>query len=219
VVYVTIDDLVLKRDSIFIDMSVFGLYPGDAREVMRILTQVFSRITFDYSKVTGRLNTLGYYFGMLAREKVHIASIPENTYILLDYPSLGEALRHAVERGERIVDLFVDTGSPLKNIYIVVKGITSYRFTKARGYDIFGRGYPSGEEIIIHVDFAIGLPDCLFKPCTGDLLKRVEVFMRDGELHIEPNPGMKRHMKALIREAIKMTTTHHPQPNPQPQEP
>jgi len=217
VVYVSIDDLALKRDSIFIDMSVFGLYPGDAREVMRVLTQVFSRMAFDYSSVTGRLGTLGYYFVMLARGKVHIASIPENTYILLDYPSLGEALEHAVERGERIVDLFVDTGSPLKNVYIVVRGITSYGFTKARGYDIFGLGYPSGDEkIIIHVDFAIGLPDCLFKPCTGGFLKRVEMFMRDGELHIEPNPGMKRHMKALIREAIKMATTHPHQSNPQP---
>jgi len=212
VVYVTIDNLVLKRSSVFIDMSVFGLYPGDAREAMKALTQVFSRLA------TGSApSRLGYYFVMLARGKVHIASIPENTYILLDYPSLGEALEHAVERGERIVDLFVDTGSPLKNVYIVVRGITSYGFTKARGYDIFGLGYPSGDEkIIIHVDFAIGLPDCLFKPCTGGFLKRVEMFMRDGELHIEPNPGMKRHMKALIREAIKMATTHPHQSNPQP---
>ena len=102
-VYVTIDDLVLRRGSIFIDMSVFGLYPGDAREAMRVLTQVFSRMAFDYSRVTGRLGTLGYYFGMLAREKVYIASIPEDTYLLLDKPPL-EAVKHAVERGERGLD-------------------------------------------------------------------------------------------------------------------
>ena len=72
-VYVTIDNLVLKRSSVFIDMSVFGLYPGDAREAMKALTQVFSRLA------TGSASSgLGYYFGMLAREKVYIASIPED---------------------------------------------------------------------------------------------------------------------------------------------
>jgi len=104
VVYVSIDDLALKRGSIFID----------AREVMRILTQVFSRIRFDYSRVPGRLGMLGYYPDMLARGKVHIASIPENTYMLINYPSFGEALRHARKWGERVLDLFVDAGSPFK---------------------------------------------------------------------------------------------------------
>lgn len=90
-VYVTIDDLALRRGSIFIDMSVFGLYPGDAREVMRALTQVFSRLA------TGSASSrLGYYFGMLARGKVYIASIPEDTYLLLNHPPL-EAVRHAAE--------------------------------------------------------------------------------------------------------------------------
>lgn len=194
-VYVSIDDLVLRRGSIFIDMSVFGLYPGDAGEAMRALTQVFLRLA------TGSASSgLGYYFGMLAREKVHIASIPEDTYLLLNKPPL-EAVKHAVERGERVLDLFVDAGSPLRNIYIVFEDYTHY--DGARGYRIIGLGYLTREGVNIHADFSAEPPPCEARWCNSGLVERIERLVRGSELCIEPYPGMGGRARRLLEGFVK----------------
>jgi len=195
VVYVSIDDLVLRRGSIFIDMSVFGLYPGGTREVMKALTQVFSRLA------TGTSSGLGYYFGMLAREKVYIASIPENTYMLVNYPSIDEALRHARKWGERVLDLFVDVGSPLRNIYIVFEDYTHY--DGARGYRIIGLGYLARDEVNIHADFSAEPPLCEARWCTSELVERIERLARSSELCIEPYPGMGGRVRRLLEGFVK----------------
>jgi len=195
VVYVTIDNLVLKRSSILIDMSAFGLYPGGAGEAMRVLTQVFSRLA------TGSAPSgLGYYFGMLARGKVHIASIPEDTYLLLNHPPL-EAVRHAVERGGRVLDLFVDAGSPLRNIYIVFEDYTHY--DGARGYRIIGLGYLTREEVNIHADFSAEPPSCEARWCTSGLVERIEKLTKSSELCIEPYPGVGGRVRRLLEGFLK----------------
>jgi hypothetical protein len=196
VVYVSIDDLVLRRGSIFIDMSVFGLYPGDAREAMRVLTQVFSRLAMGNAP-----SRLGFYFGMLAREKVYIASIPEDTYLLLNNPPLDEALRHAVERGGRVLDLFVDAGSPFRNIYIASEDYTHY--DGARGYRIIGLGYLARGEVNIHADFSAGPPPCEARWCTSGLVERIERLTRGSELCIEPYPGMGGRVRRLLEGFMK----------------
>ena len=194
-VYVTIDNLVLKRSSILIDMSAFGLYPGGAGEAMRVLTQVFSRLA------TGSAPSgLGYYFGMLARGKVHIASIPEDTYLLLNHPPL-EAVRHAVERGGRVLDLFVDAGSPLRNIYIVFEDYTHY--DGARGYRIIGLGYLTREEVNIHADFSAEPPSCEARWCTSGLVERIEKLTKSSELCIEPYPGVGGRVRRLLEGFLK----------------
>jgi len=195
VVYVSIDDLVLRRGSIFIGMSVFGLYPGDAREAMRALTQVFLRLA------TGSASSgLGYYFGMLAREKVHIASIPEDTYLLLNKPPL-EAVKHAVERGGRVLDLFVDVGSPFRSIYIVSEDYTHY--DNARGYDIIGLGYLAREEVEIHADFSVETPSCEAGWCNSKLVERIERLAKGSGLCIEPYPGMGGRVRRLLEGFLK----------------
>jgi hypothetical protein len=183
VVYVTIDNL------------VFGLYPRGAREAMRALTQVFSRLA------TGSASSrLGYYFGMLARGKVHIASIPEDTYILLNHPPL-EAVRHAVERGGRVLDLFVDVGSPFRGIYIVFEDYTHY--DNARGYRIINRGYLSRDEVNIHADFSAEPPSCEARWCTSELVERIEKLTKSSELCIEPYPGVGGRVRRLLEGFLK----------------
>ena len=209
--FVSIDEFGLEKGSITIDMSVFGVYPESTREVMDLLTRVFSKLSFNYLRVSNaKLSMLGYYLAMLAREKVFIASVPEDTYIFRDYPSLEQAVEYVRKNrekyGEKVVDLFVDMGSPFKHIYFVSRDYTSYPEIKSCGYSIIGRGYLSNEEIYIHADFVSELPYCTAKWCTEDFLERMERLMRDGELHIEPYPGMNNTKKDLLEKAIKLAS-------------
>jgi hypothetical protein len=202
-VLVSIDDYTLGDDSIAIEMDVFGTYPRGSREVMGILTRVFSKLSFDYFRVSDEeLSMLGYYFTMLAREKVFIASVPEDTHMLEHYPSLEQAVGHVRRSGGEVVDIFVDVGSPFKNIYFVSRGDSKY-LAGARSYRIIGRGYLSCSEIYIHADFAREPPTCTPVWCPTELLEREELI-RDGELHIVPYPGMEDAKKALLERAIKL---------------
>ena len=203
-VYVSIDALDLRENSIYIDMSVFGVYPKDSKEVMEVLTQVFSRLVFR-NPFNDELRELGHFFAMLARKKVYIASIPEDTYEFNYHPSLEEALKSAKEYGNEIVDLFVDVGSPFKHIYIVSRGTTSYSGIKACGYNIVGWGPNLLDRIDIHVDFASEPPRCTAAWCTEEFIERMEKLMKDNEIHVEPYPGMKNHVvKKLLKKAIEL---------------
>jgi hypothetical protein len=203
-VLVSIDDYTLGDDSIVIEMDVFGAYPRGSREVMGILTRVFSKLSFDYFRVSDEgLSMLGYYLAMLARGKVFIASVPEDTHVLEHYPSLEQAVGHVRREGGReVVDIFVDVGSPFKNIYFVSRDDSKY-LAGARGYRIIGRGYLSNSEIYIHADFAREPPTCTPVWCPTELLEREELI-RDGELHIVPYPDMEDTKKALLERAIKL---------------
>jgi hypothetical protein len=208
-VYVSIDALDLGKNSIYIDMSVFGVYPKDSKEVMEVLTQVFSRLVFKYPfndelHELG-LHELGHFFAMLARKKVYIASIPEDTHEFNYHPSLEEALKSAKEYGNEIVDLFVDVGSPFKHIYIVSRGTTSYSGIKACGYNIAGWGPNLLDRIDIHVDFASEPPRCTATWCTEEFMERMEKLMKDNGIHVEPYPGMKNRVtKLLLKKAIEL---------------
>jgi len=205
-VYVSIDALDLGENSIYIDMSVFGVYPKDTKEVMEVLTQVFSKLEFEYPlyQFDEKLYELGYFSAMLARKKVYIASIPENTNVFEFHPSLEEALKSAKEYGNEIVDLFVDVGSPFKHIYIVSRGTTSYSGIKACGYSIVGWGPNLLDRIDIHVDFASEPPRCDAVWCTEEFMERMEKLMKDNEIHVEPYPGMKNRVTKLLKKAIEL---------------
>ncbi|MFP3241150.1 MAG: hypothetical protein RXQ94_08460 [Caldivirga sp.] len=176
-VYVSINVLEIRRGLIYIEMSVFGMYPKDAKEVMETLTQVFSKLVFKYP-FSGKLHKLSYYFDVLAKKKVYVASIPD-------------------PENERIVYLFVDAGSFLKNFYIAASNSTS-------GYIIFGRDYPTHEDIIIYIDFASEPPRCTAAWCTGEFMERMEKLMKDNEIHVEPYPGMRNRVKKLLEKAIEL---------------
>jgi len=205
-VYVSIDDLGIRKNSIYIDMSVFGVYPKDTKEVMEVLTQVFSKFEFEYPlyQFDEKLYELGYFSAMLARKKVYIASIPENTNVFEFHPSLEEALKSTKEHGGRIVDLFVDVGSPFKHIYFVFEDIPHLHGIKACSYQIIGWG-PNLQEIIdIHVDFASEPPRCDAVWCTEEFMERKEKLMKDNEIHVEPYPGMSNRVKKLLEKAIEL---------------
>jgi len=177
-VYVFINALEIRRSSIYIEMSVFGMYPNGVKEVMETLTQVFSKLVFKYP-FGSKLHKLSYYFGILAKKKVYVASIPD-------------------PENERIAYLFVDADSHLKNFYFVVSSSTT------SGYDILGRDIPSGGNIFIHIDFASEPPRCTAAWCTKEFIERIEKLMKNNEIHVEPYPGMSNQVKKLLEKAIEL---------------
>jgi len=178
-VHVTIRDMAMRKGEFMIDMVVSGNVQPNSKDVMGFLTRLFSKLEFDYTKCTDpRVADLGYYFDDLAREKVFIARIPENTYILSHHPEdpIGEAARLR----EDIVDLFVDTGSPLKHVYIVKvqRAVDEYHIT------ISGLGY-THEDVHILIN----------------LIPREE---DDGEIHVEVSRGMGKNKRALLERSLKL---------------
>jgi len=209
-VYVSIDEIGLEEYSLTIDMSVFGAYPEDSKEVMKILTQVFSKLVSNHPRSTKEdplIWDLEYYFGMLAREKVYIASIPENTYVLSYFSSLDQAFEHAKKEGEKIVDIFVDVGSPLKHIYTVTKDYATYHGGKVRAYRIIGRGYLSCKEIDIHVDFLGEIPYfSLGKSRWARVLEKIKKLMGDSEIHIGLYPDLGKEKRMLLKKFLGHST-------------
>jgi hypothetical protein len=182
-VQVIINDISVSNYEFVIDMTVIGAQPNPkdvSKDVMKLLTRIFSKLDFDYTKCKDlRVVDLGYYFADLAREKVFIARIPENTYILFHHPEdpIGEAVRLR----EDIVDLFVDTGSPLKHVYIVKmqRAVDEYHIT------ISGLGY-------MHENIHILM----------NLIPREE---DDGEIHIEVGHGMGKNKRVLLERVLKLS--------------
>jgi len=209
-VYVSIDEIGLEKYSLFIDMSVFGAYPEDSKEVMKILTQVFTKLVSIKQRNTEEnpiISDLEYYFGMLAREKIYIASIPENTYVLRNFPSQDQAVEYAKKQRDRVVDIFVDVGSPLKHIYTVSKDYATYNGDKVRAYRIIGRGYLSCEEINIHVDFLGEIPYfSLGKPRWVEVVEKIKKLMRDSEIHIGLYPDMDKKKRMLLKSFLNKAT-------------
>jgi hypothetical protein len=178
-VYVTIRDVIVRKGKFVIDMVVSGNIQPNPKDVMDLLTRLFSKLEFDYMKCTGsRLAKLGYYFSELAREKVFIARIPEDTYIFLDHPE--NPIEEAVRFGGDVVDLFVDTGSPLKHVYIVKARSVNNRYS----FTISGLGY-THEDVYVLMD----------------LIPRGE---DDGEIHVEVSQGMEEYKRGLLERALKL---------------
>jgi len=177
-VWVTIEDMVMRRGLLAIDMVVAGNVQPNPRGVMDFLTRLFSKLEFDCGVcMDPRVATLKYYFDDLAREKVFIGRIPENTYIFLQ--NTEDVVREAVRLGEDVVDLFVDVGSPFKHVYIVKsypRGNGSYVFF------ITGLGYSHGD-ISIYMELV---------PREDD----------DGEIHAEVSQNMWRNKRALLERVL-----------------
>ncbi len=178
-VHVTIRDVVVRKGEFVIDMAVSGNVRPDPKGVMDFLTRFFSKLGFDYARCKDpQLAELGYYFDDLAREKVFIARIPENTNVLLQNP--GDAVGETVRLGEDVVDLFVDAGSPLKHVYIVKARSEDGRYS----FTISGLGY-THEDVYILMD----------------LIPREE---DDGEIHVETSPGMGKDKETSLRRALEL---------------
>jgi len=206
VVYVSIYDLVFDERVLAMDMLVVGAIPNSTKEVMGFLTRAFSRLEFDYTRASGRLAVLGQYISDLARGKFFIARVPENTNILVDHAGLEDAVAETEERGENVVDLFIDSGSPFRYLYIVKRGYPSNPFTRdALNFRIIGLGYPGLRRVSILVDFTQRLRSCLSVWCTEEFLEEVEELARGSELHIVAHPGMEWTKRRLIEEALRLT--------------
>jgi hypothetical protein len=167
-----------------IDMTVIGVQPNPkdvSKDVMKVLTRIFSKLNFDYIKYPDLwIIDLGRNFNDLAREKVFIGRIPENTYILLHHPEnpIEEAERH----GEDVVDLFVDAGSPFKYIYFVKSHLRQDGV-----YDIIITGLGcSGEDKFIHME----------------LIPRED---SDSEIHIEVGQGIGKNKRSLLERVLKLS--------------
>jgi hypothetical protein len=206
VVYVSIYDLVFDEQGLAMDMLVVGATPNSTKEVMGFLTRAFSRLEFDYTRASGELAVLGQYISDLARDKFFIARMPENTNILLERMSLEDAVTETEKRGEDVVDLFIDAGSPFRYLYIVKRGCLSNPFIKdTLNFCIIGLGYPSHRRVSIFVDFTQRLRSCLDVWCTEEFLEKVEELARDGELHIVAYPGMEWAKRRLVEEALRLS--------------
>ncbi|MDT7970064.1 MAG: hypothetical protein RQ842_05815 [Vulcanisaeta sp.] len=206
VVYVSIYDLVFDERVLAMDMLVVGVTPNSTKEVMDFLTRAFSRLEFDYTRASGRLAVLGQYISDLARGKFFITRVPENTNILIDHASLEDAVAETEERGENVVDLFIDAGSPFRYIYIVKRGYPSNPFTRdALNFRIIGLGYPGLRRVSIFVDFTQRLRSCLSVWCTEEFLEEVEELARGSELHIVAHPDMEWTKRRLVEEALRLS--------------
>jgi hypothetical protein len=177
-VHVSIRDVIVRKWVFMIDMVVSGNVQPNPKGVMDFLTQLFAKLGFNCTMCRDpRLARLSYYFDELAREKVFIARIPENTNILLQ--KTGNAIEEAVRLGEDFVDLFVDTGSPLRHVYIVKARSENGKYSFA----ISGLGY-THEDVYVLMD----------------LIPREE---DDGEIHVEVDV-MGKNKRALLRRALKL---------------
>jgi hypothetical protein len=206
-VYVSIDQLTLREDEggFIVDMSVIGICPRDKREVMELLTRVFSQMEFDYLSLPwgSALSRLGYFLSELSRGKIHLATIPKNTYHTLE-----EAEQSKDPEGvEGVADVFVDVGSPFRHLYIVVDSWCSFGREEgvSWGYEVIGVSPWSKEAIKIHVDFDKYMPECTAPFCTESFLRRVKRLMRDEEIHIAPYPALPRDERKLLETVLKLS--------------
>jgi hypothetical protein len=183
-VQVTIKGMAMREGGFVIDMVVASNVQPSPEDVMDLMTRIFSKLRFNYFKCEDpQVAKLGYYFSDLARKKVFIGRIPENTYILLQNPE--DAVGEAVRRGVDVVDLFVDVGSPFKHVYIVTVR------PKDGKYDVFiiGLGYMH-ENVYIHMELI---------PRESD----------DEEIHVEVDQDMQRSERSLLERALAIANKQH----------
>jgi hypothetical protein len=199
-VYVTIDSLLLERYSFDIDISVVGRCPKTRRKALQLVTSIFGALVFPYTNVQDpQLSKLGYFFSELAREKIHLKTIPKNTYL-----TQLEA-KWSRNPGDGPVDIFVDVGSPFRHIYVVEDSPrSSYgrRPGYAWAYDATAVSPWLSEDIRIHADFTVAAPSCTAAWCTETYIKKVRRLARPRQIHVEPYPGLDDDTQELIRRAI-----------------
>ena len=201
-VYVTIDGLLLERDGFDIDISVIGRCPKTRRKALQLLTSIFGELAFPYTQIQDpELSMLGYYFAELAREKIHLKTIPKNTYLTL----LEAKWRRS--HGDGPVDIFVDVGSPLRHIYVVEDSPRSsygHRPGRAWAYDVVAVSPWLSEYIRVHADFTIAAPSCTAAWCTETYIRRMRRLARPRQIHVEPYPGLDADTAELVKRAVEL---------------
>jgi hypothetical protein len=199
-VYVTIDSLLMERYSFDIDISVVGRCPKTRRKALQLVTSIFGELSFSYTDIQDPdLSMLGYLFAELAREKIHLKTIPKNTYLMF----LEAKWSKSSEDGP--VDIFVDVGSPLRHIYVVEDSPHSNygrRLGHAWAYDATAVSPWLHETIRIHADFTIATPSCTAAWCTETYIKKVRRLARPRQIYVEPYPGLDAETAELIKRAI-----------------
>ena len=201
-VYVTIDSLLLERDNLDIDISVVGRCPKTRRKAIQLLTSIFGELAFSYTEIQDpNLSMLGYFFTELAREKIHLKTIPKNTFLTL----LEAKWSRNLDDGP--VDIFVDVGSPLRHIYVVEDSPrSSYgrRPGHAWAYDVTAVSPWLHETIRLHADFTIAAPSCTAAWCTETYVKKMRRLARPRQIYVEPYPGLDPDTAELIKRAIHL---------------
>ena len=197
-VYVSVDDVVVRANSFIVDLTVMGFKPSECVEDVGFLTDLFERMEFDYTnpRVPTQLRKLGYYVAELSRRKIYLATVPGNTYFWTPEWKPTE--------DDRPVCVFVDVGSPLKRAYI------AYHFGEVSGaitYMIVGANLHYAEHIFIKADFYEGEPVCTASWCDRYLEGiRDKIYSKELHIGVYPAPVSEDHARglSLIVKALKL---------------
>jgi hypothetical protein len=197
-VYVSVDDVVVRESSLSTDLTVMGFKPAGCVEAVDFLAGLFGRMGFDYTspRVPAQLRKLGYYIAELSRRKIYLATVPMDTY----------RWKPGWEPSEDgwPVCVFVDAGSPLRHAYIA---FSSREASGAITYWVAGAGFDFAELLSIKADFHEGEPVCTASWCD-EYLEGIRDKIYSKELHIGvyPAPVSEDHARnlSLVVKALKL---------------
>ena len=216
-VYVSVDDIILKWRSFFIDLTVMGYKPSGCIDAVNFITCVFERMRFKYLDAGFPLYVLGYYIGELSRRKIYLAVVPMDTHNWTpDWspPDCPVDVERCNFLSELPVCVFVDVGSPLRHLYIAFQDPQhSLEGVREITYWVEGAGVNahSKESLIVRADFHEGAPTCTAAWC-GNYLKTIEdkIYSKDLYVGVYPAPVNKKHRRRLmlVEKALKLAGLH-----------
>jgi hypothetical protein len=199
-VYVSIDAISFDEGQFFIDMSVMGFKPSGCIEAVELLTNVFEKMEYDYTRrdLPLSLRRLGYYIAELSRRKIYLGMVPKNTYFW------SPEWKPSGSEDEQPVCVFVDVGSPLRHAYIAY---SSREVAGAITYWIEGGGLTNRECLTVRADFHEGEPICTASWCDEYLeAVRDKIYSKELYIGVYPSPvdGEHRRKLKLVEEALKL---------------
>jgi hypothetical protein len=195
-VYVSVDDVVVRESSFSVDLTVMGFKPSGCIEAVDFLSNRFERMEYDYLRSELPLRRLGYYIAELSRRKIYLGMVPKNTYFWTPEWKPSE--------DDQPVCVFIDVGSPLRHAYIAY---SSREVSGAITYWIEGGGLTNTEHLSIRADFYEGEPVCTASWCARYLETiRGKIYSKELHVGVYPAPVSENHARnlKLVEKALKL---------------
>jgi nitrogen regulatory protein PII-like uncharacterized protein len=193
------DGISIKREYVDIDSSVKGLKNKSSKAVMDLITNVAKQFTFYKLKdneIDYKLERIRYAFMELARPKIYLTTIPEDTYRCL---AKGEKYKFGDNIGiNDVVDIYVDVGSPFKRFYTISRE-ENPEIRDPNLYEFQINGYPKLTENYQTFHIRIDMAPDSWRPKTWK-----KAYEKRNVLFIDFNSEISEETLKLLKTALDL---------------
>ena len=183
------------------DIDILGYLPDDPVKGMEMLTNAFGRLRFNYldsQYMWFPLGKIGSFFMELSRDKIYLATVPEDTY---SYESCMESWSNDQCKP---VYIFIDVGSPFRHVILVEdnpmepeKNDPQIKSFQVTGLHVGG---PEYYELLVTFRSADWITwNCKASFCTEKYIETVEKLASDKEIHFMVYPRADNKTKRLFK--------------------